>query len=410
MVENLWNIVTKSGHSQSDSRNTNTNSKDLPGRKDLPERQTKLQIVPSATEATSLQEGLNFARAQTGNHGGLGVQQNSAAKRNITGTGDGGPCEKMTKIKDRVKGIQVNGDITKENHQVGVNLKRRAPQSIVSSAMTEVSDAGYTPASATPRGVTKCLISPATSLLNLNKRARECSAGDLRSETPKSCTPGFLLKKGLVKQTLGYNQRTPSGSHNRQMSPGIGHGESSTPKQPCKASNIEPHAVTTPLFRILGNQSSLADGQQQTHGPNRDTNLMTCASASRRDLPQTANVNKLTAKATSLATKNYPLHFNKPCSTPKGKINPFTPPLAISKKPTSPVTPPVACFNGGGVTPPLCNCGRRTRRRSVINPGPNQGRAFFTCSLNHGRSSLGSNADKAKSKSGCNFFRWEVHL
>ena len=38
----------------------------------------------------------------------------------------------------------------------------------------------------------------------------------------------------------------------------------------------------------------------------------------------------------------------------------------------SPVTTPVACFNGGGITPPLCHCGRRTRRRVVINPGPTQ--------------------------------------
>ena len=76
----------------------------------------------------------------------------------------------------------------------------------------------------------------------------------------------------------------------------------------------------------------------------------------------------------------------------------------------SPVTTRVACFNGGGITPPLCHCGRRTRRRVVINPGPNQGRAFFTCSFSHGRTTSGANADKKKSKSGCKFFRWEVRL
>ena len=49
-------------------------------------------------------------------------------------------------------------------------------------------------------------------------------------------------------------------------------------------------------------------------------------------------------------------------------------------------TPPLLrCINGVGITPPLCHCWCRTRRRAVINPWPNQGRAFFTCFFSHGR-------------------------
>ena len=51
-------------------------------------------------------------------------------------------------------------------------------------------------------------------------------------------------------------------------------------------------------------------------------------------------------------------------------------------------------FNGGKLTPPLCRCGKRARRRLVTSPGPNQGRPFFSCPV--GRDSS------------CQYFRWET--
>ena len=51
-------------------------------------------------------------------------------------------------------------------------------------------------------------------------------------------------------------------------------------------------------------------------------------------------------------------------------------------------------FNGGKLTPPLCGCGKRARRRLVTSPGPNQGRPFFSC--------------PAGRDSGCQYFRWET--
>ena len=50
-------------------------------------------------------------------------------------------------------------------------------------------------------------------------------------------------------------------------------------------------------------------------------------------------------------------------------------------------------FNGGKITPPLCNCGKRAKRKVVTSPGPNQGKPFFSCP--GGRTS------------GCQYFRWE---
>lgn len=50
-------------------------------------------------------------------------------------------------------------------------------------------------------------------------------------------------------------------------------------------------------------------------------------------------------------------------------------------------------------TPPMCQCGRRSKRRIVQNPGPNFGRFFFTC---------GKKQNKCNDENkGCNFFKWE---
>ena len=57
--------------------------------------------------------------------------------------------------------------------------------------------------------------------------------------------------------------------------------------------------------------------------------------------------------------------------------------------PREPLTP----INGGKITPPLCNCGRRTKRKVVVSPGPNEGKPFYSCPLGRGP--------------GCGYFKWE---
>lgn len=54
----------------------------------------------------------------------------------------------------------------------------------------------------------------------------------------------------------------------------------------------------------------------------------------------------------------------------------------------------------GKLTPPLCNCGRRAKKLSVSNAGPNHGRAFFCCPV-------GKQGDDKKS---CGYFKWEYAL
>ncbi len=55
------------------------------------------------------------------------------------------------------------------------------------------------------------------------------------------------------------------------------------------------------------------------------------------------------------------------------------------------------CF---GKTPPLCQCGKRSRLLTAQRPGPNQGRSFFSCRNSNRRGSDGA-------ATGCKFFKWE---
>lgn len=54
---------------------------------------------------------------------------------------------------------------------------------------------------------------------------------------------------------------------------------------------------------------------------------------------------------------------------------------------------PLMKLNGGKVTPPLCNCGKRAKRKLVTSPGPNEGKPFYVCPRGRG--------------SDCGYFRWE---
>ncbi|XP_038843785.1 ERI1 exoribonuclease 2-like [Salvelinus namaycush] len=54
------------------------------------------------------------------------------------------------------------------------------------------------------------------------------------------------------------------------------------------------------------------------------------------------------------------------------------------------------------ITAPLCDCGRRAKRLTVCNGGPNQGRAFYCCAVRkHG---------PGGTRKGCELFNWESAL
>lgn len=393
MLEKLCKVVTQSGLSESDPNKIMATEHS---------KTSNDTVTKPATSQANFHESLNFFKVQTEKHMdvkgnvGFGWKQNTAVKSKIMGLGDGYPCDKVAVIKDQnhVMKIQENEDKTAENHRVMAavpGLKRRAPQAMGNLTSINICSDYKTGCDSAH----KSLITPSTSLSSLSKRARECY-GEIKSETLRSSTTGLLLKKGLVQQTLSNNHHTPLGHRNRQMSLEGRQSKSETANRLCKPSNIEPRVVTVPSLSVQVHPASVPDGQQQKQGLNKNINLDTHALTSR-----TTTVTK---------AQNSLIRFNKPFTTTMRKPRPFTPPSVGRTKLNSPATPPIVSFNGGGVTPPLCECGRRTRRRSVVNPGPNQGRAFFACSLNHGRRGLGSSVGNKKSKDGCNFFRWEANL
>lgn len=58
------------------------------------------------------------------------------------------------------------------------------------------------------------------------------------------------------------------------------------------------------------------------------------------------------------------------------------------------------------ITPPLCNCGKRTRRKTVLSLGPNQGRRYYSCCKRQKRRQSRLR-DITNCQWGCNFFKWE---
>lgn len=79
-------------------------------------------------------------------------------------------------------------------------------------------------------------------------------------------------------------------------------------------------------------------------------------------------------------------------TTPSRTVSSMVLNSSVNRKQTSRIV------NNGKITPPLCNCGRRSKRLTVSSIGPNQGRAFYSCPI--GKRIEGK-------KKGCGYFKWE---
>lgn len=82
----------------------------------------------------------------------------------------------------------------------------------------------------------------------------------------------------------------------------------------------------------------------------------------------------------------------------KNPLGLFSPSDKIGTSPHSRSS--ILVTSGGKITPPLCGCGRRAKRKVVCSPGPNEGKPFFVCPKSRGN-------DR---KQGCDYFRWEVRI
>lgn len=108
----------------------------------------------------------------------------------------------------------------------------------------------------------------------------------------------------------------------------------------------------------------------------------------------------------SCDTPNSAVKFRTPSTSEWMKVKRLSCGSTHTSSPSSIHTPSPGSISGellssgGKVTPPLCNCGKRTKRRAVSNPGPNEGRTFYACPN-------GKASDKTR---GCGFFKWEKVL
>lgn len=98
-------------------------------------------------------------------------------------------------------------------------------------------------------------------------------------------------------------------------------------------------------------------------------------------------------------------HLSTPLDTSKFRTpsaRPLKPPTDIPGYKTPSNTTFQSSTNPSSMkgTPPLCNCGKRSKRRMVQTPGPNLGQFFFTCG-----SSYYNSTDR---KNACGFFKWET--
>ncbi|XP_067260120.1 ERI1 exoribonuclease 2 isoform X2 [Chanodichthys erythropterus] len=109
------------------------------------------------------------------------------------------------------------------------------------------------------------------------------------------------------------------------------------------------------------------------------------------------------------STAPFSVYKDPPISVPRPHPSKDTPisvprPHLSKDPPVIKSRPPLSCAVGHSSkrTAPLCGCGRRARRLTVGNGGPNHGRVFFCCPVR--RQSCGG------PQKGCDFFQWESGL
>ncbi|XP_033630897.1 ERI1 exoribonuclease 2-like isoform X2 [Asterias rubens] len=108
-------------------------------------------------------------------------------------------------------------------------------------------------------------------------------------------------------------------------------------------------------------------------------------------------------------TLNMPIQGTRIPTPSSGFKTPYAPVPYRTPGSTTPRTPLQSNHptpSGCKITPPMCGCGRRAKRRTVVSPGPNIGRFFYSCTLGRRSSEVGL-LDVTNHKKGCGYFKWE---
>lgn len=224
-----------------------------------------------------------------------------------------------------------------------------------------------------------CMQQSSKEILNVTPYSVKCpvQSGNGRTIIPTN-------NHGIARQSLGVSSPTSGSSLVNVSSRNV-----SALKRPAKSSNLSVEVKKTPRLVDCTNIMS-------RNPINVVTNFQHCGLDS-------------TKKFGNHCGQNTPKSLNSVNKTSTFKTPKITTPFSgnFSVTPLSNGTP-LLRYNAGSVTPPLCDCGRRSRRLTVSKVGPNQGRVFYTCPVKKSRSSFGKSPVKvAKTKLGCKFFCWE---
>ena len=203
-----------------------------------------------------------------------------------------------------------------------------------------------------------------------------------RSRFVSHITPVTLLPPTHLKRVTDEHQ--PQTNTHQQPLQQLQTVHSSSPHTTPAAhlSQQQQRQITSPL--------SFASTQKALHTPTATTctpQKLSRATAA-FELGNTSGMGN-TAVVTPPTTAAPSVSFRTPSTTQWMKVK-----SSLSTSPSTPSLDSPQPFNGGKITPPLCNCGKRAKRKFVTSPGPNQGKPFFSCP--GGR------------EAGCQYFRWET--
>ena len=226
---------------------------------------------------------------------------------------------------------------------------------------------------------------------------RYYGSGEKSAQSPIACDPSSKIQSTcsnassevrVVKETLPYSAANAT-NHQTKLS----------------YSGSTAHHTTHPQNQTASNFDHI-----RTHTP---TAFTPQASPNR-----SKSTHPTTALQRSCETPNSVLSFRTPSTSEWMKVKRLSCGSTHTPSPSSTHTPlPGSTHNpssnlsgrisgelllssGGKVTPPLCNCGKRTKRRTVSTPGPNEGQTFYACPN-------GKASDKSR---GCGYFKWEKML
>ncbi|XP_077979487.1 ERI1 exoribonuclease 2-like [Glandiceps talaboti] len=254
------------------------------------------------------------------------------------------------------------------------------------------------------------IITPATVITNMeNTITGQRSHMSIKTtlgksnSTPKQTTSGNEFKKNVYTAVSSQNK------HNTVKCFSTKYGKLSNQLISTEVAQSSCVRVTMDTCQRTG--STITDEDNTKKKNYESPNIQTYRTISNVEpsplSKQSSNISNTCSKETNSGQFKTPLvPAKRPTNmykTPQAvsKSSMFTTPQAVSKStlfrtPQASHNKPVMLM--GRVTPPLCQCGRRAKKRTVMNPGPNQGRGFFSCPTGRGGS-------HAKS---CGFFRWEI--